>query len=95
MPRARREVTFGKGELTRGIFNELREAEGPLTSRQIAERVATLARDEPADRRYITALTQRVSKALRIQRLAGAVVMGKDAAGNVVWTKRHIPAPRA
>lgn len=88
MPRARREVMFGKGELTRGIFDELREAEGPLTSRQIAERVATLARDEPADRRFITALTRRVSKALRVQRVASAVVMGKDATGNVVWSRK-------
>jgi hypothetical protein len=87
MPRARREVAFAKGELTRGIFNELREAERPLTSRQIAERVSVMIRDEPADRRTLTALTRRVSKALRIQRIAGAVVMGKDASGNVVWSR--------
>jgi hypothetical protein len=88
MPRARREVMFGKGELTRGIFDELREAEGPLTSRQVAERVSAMNRDEPADRRTLTALTRRVSKALRVQRVAGAVVMHKDATGNVTWRLR-------
>jgi hypothetical protein len=33
MPRRKREVIFGKGELSRAIYGELRNAEGPLSSR--------------------------------------------------------------
>lgn len=36
MPRQKREVIFGRGELSRAIYGELRHAEGPLSSRNIA-----------------------------------------------------------
>ena len=38
MPRQKREVLFGRGELTRarGILDTLREATAPMTSREIA-----------------------------------------------------------
>ena len=42
MPRARREVTFGRGELTRGVLEALRDAKGPLTSRDIAQQIVEL-----------------------------------------------------
>lgn len=37
MPRQKREVIFGRGEMIRGILAELRHAEGPLSSREIAQ----------------------------------------------------------
>jgi hypothetical protein len=36
MPRQKREVIFGRGELSRAILGELRHAEAPLSSRDIA-----------------------------------------------------------
>lgn len=86
MPRARREVMFGKGELTRAIADQLRTASGPLTSRDIAQAIVEL-RGDAADRRFVTALTRRVSKALRIQKLAGRVLAVPDGNGNLVWSK--------
>ena len=36
MPRQKRHVVFGRGELTRAVLDVLRDADGPMTSRQIA-----------------------------------------------------------
>lgn len=41
MPRQKREVLFGRGELTRGCLEALRDADGPLTSRQVAPTMRT------------------------------------------------------
>lgn len=43
MPRQKREVIFGRGELTRAVLDELRGAPGPLTSREIAQAVVALS----------------------------------------------------
>jgi hypothetical protein len=37
MPRQKRHVVFGKGELFRSCMDVLRDADGPMTSRQIAQ----------------------------------------------------------
>jgi hypothetical protein len=90
MPRARREVMFAKGELTRAIADELRTATGPLTSRDIAQGIVELG-GHSADRRFVTELTRRVSKALRYQKIAGHVRSASDANGNLVWTRAVAP----
>ena len=43
MPRQKREVIFGRGELSRAIMGELRHAEGPLSSRDIAREIIIIA----------------------------------------------------
>jgi hypothetical protein len=90
MPRARREVTFGRGELTRGVLEALRDAKRPLTSRDIAQQIGELQGRDASDRRYVTELTRRVSKALRLQKEAGRVRHGTDERGNLTWLKRSI-----
>lgn len=87
MPRQKREVIFGKGELTRSIVEELRTAQGPLTSRDIAREIVALRGDDARDRKYLNDLTKRVSKALRALREAGRVRSQTDERGNVVWTR--------
>ena len=42
MPRQKREVIFGRGELSKAIYSELRTAEGPLSSRDIAREIVTM-----------------------------------------------------
>lgn len=91
MPRQKREVIFGRGELSRAIYAELREAEGPLSSRDIARSIVALRGEDARDRKYLSDLTKRVSKALRTMRAEGQVRSVTDAKGSVLWER----APRA
>ncbi len=85
MPRQKREVIFGRGELTRSIMSVLREAEGPMTSRQIAQTIISMGGHDARDRRYVSDLTKRVSKALRKAKEGGNARQATDPKGNVVW----------
>lgn len=88
MPRQKREVIFGKGELSKAIYGELRTAAGPLSSRDIAREIVTMQGNDARDRKYLSELTKRVSKALRAMREAGAVRSVADAKGNLSWEAR-------
>jgi len=88
MPRQKREVIFGKGELTKAIYGELRHAAGPLTSRDIAREIVTMQGNDARDRKYLSDLTKRVSKALRAMREAGEVRSMADDKGNLSWERR-------
>lgn len=88
MPRQKREVIFGKGELSKAIYGELRTATGPLSSRDIAREIVAMRGEDARDRKYLSELTKRVSKALRAMREAGEVRSATDAKGNVMWERR-------
>lgn len=88
MPRQKREVIFGRGELSKAIMGELRHAEGPLSSRDIAREIVTMRGEDARDRKYIADLTKRVSKALRQMRDDGHVRSAVDDKGNLSWEKR-------
>lgn len=66
MPRQKRQVLFGPGELTRAILDELRDAPEPLSSREIAQAIVALNGQDARDRKLLGELTKRVSKALRV-----------------------------
>ena len=85
MPRQKREVVFGRGELTKSILTELRHAEEPLGSREIARLLISTRGEDARDRRYLTDLTRRVSKALRILKKNGVVRSAPDNRGNLFW----------
>ena len=88
MPRQKREVIFGRGELSKAIMGELRHAEGPLSSRDIAREIVTMRGEDARDRKYIADLTKRVSKALRQMRDDGHVRSAADDKGNLRWERR-------
>lgn len=88
MPRQKREVIFGRGELSKAIMGELRHAEGPLSSRDIAREIVTMRGEDARDRKYIADLTKRVSKALRQMRDDGHVRSAVDDKGNLSWERR-------
>ncbi|MGH1589968.1 hypothetical protein ACRBEV_18575 [Methylobacterium phyllosphaerae] len=88
MPRQKREVLFGQGELTRSLLRELRDADGPMTSRELAQGILALRGDDVRDRRLISEVTRRVSKALRSHREEGRVRSSTDASGNLLWSRR-------
>lgn len=87
MPRQKREVIFGKGELSKAIYGELRTATGPLSSRDIAREIVAMRGEDARDRKYLSELTKRVSKALRQMRAEGNVRSAADAKGNLVWKR--------
>lgn len=88
MPRQKRQVIFGRGELSKAIYRDLREADGPLSSRDIAREIVALRGEDARDRKYLSELTKRVSKALRAMREEGNVRSVTDAKGNVMWERR-------
>lgn len=85
MPRQKREVIFGRGELSKAIYAELRTATGPLSSRDIAREIVALRGEDARDRRYLSELTKRVSKALRAMREEGRVKGMTNSKGVVLW----------
>ena len=90
MPRQKREVIFGRGELTRAILSELRGADGPMTSREIAQGVIAVGGQDARDRKFVSEHTKRVSKALRALRNENVVRSSVDAKGNVLWSVRAL-----
>ncbi len=84
MPRQKREVLFGRGELTRQVLAILRREAKPLTSRQIAQEIVSGSGMDARDRKFVSDLTKRVGKACR-QYPDGTVRKATDAHGNVVW----------
>jgi hypothetical protein len=85
MPRQRRHVIFGRGELLRAILDELRGSDRPLRSREIAQAIIAVRGDDVRDQRYIADLTRRIGKALRPLKAEGLVRAAKDRSGVVVW----------
>lgn len=90
MPRQKRDVIFGRGELTRAILSELRDSNRPLSSREVAQSIIALRGEDARDRKYLSDLVKRVSKALRQQRVLGYVRALKDTRGNQVWERSRI-----
>jgi hypothetical protein len=88
MPRQKRNVLFGPGELTRAILDELRTATGPLASRDIARAILAVNEQDPRDRKLLTEHTRRVSKALRVLKVGGMLDGTVDKSGNRLWSRR-------
>jgi len=88
MPRQRRHVIFGRGELLDALMLELRLAERPILSRELAQNVLASNGSDIRDRRAVSELTRRVSKCLRKQREAGRVLGQMDSSRNLLWSLR-------
>lgn len=85
MPRQKRQVLFGRGELTRAILDVLRSATEPMATREIAREILAVNEHDPRDRKLLTEHTRRVSKALRVLRADESVMVTKDRIGNMLW----------
>lgn len=88
MPRRKRNVIFGQGELLGALMLELRHAEGPMRSRELAQNVLAASGDDIRDKRAVSDLTRRVSKCLRKQREKGVVIGKQDESRNIQWMLR-------
>lgn len=85
MPRQKHERLFGQGELTRAILDVLRDATEPMATRDIAREIIAVNEQDARDRRLLTEVTRRVSKALRVQKERGSVQMVMDHVGLATW----------
>jgi hypothetical protein len=72
--------------LTRAIMDELRGADGPVNSREIARGVVALSGQDARDRKFLSDHTKRVSRALRVLRDENMVRSAVDPKGNVLWS---------
>jgi hypothetical protein len=90
MPRQKRQVLFGRGELTRAILDVLRTATEPMATREIAREILSVNEQDPRDRKLLTEHTRRVSKALRVLKANYAISSAHTAAGNLLWEHRHV-----
>lgn len=86
MPRQKRQVLFGAGELTRAILDELRDAPEPMATREIARAILAVNEQDPRDRKLLTEHTRRVSKALRILKQRGFVRRQVDSSTRSLWS---------
>jgi hypothetical protein len=94
MPRQKRHVLFGSGELTRAILEVLRDATEPMASRDIARAILVVNEQDSRDRKLLTEHTRRVSKALRVLKRRDLVRCAQDVAGKMLWAQRSVQ-PRA
>ena len=85
MPRQKRHVIFGRGELSKQIFAVLRRSDKPMTSREIAQDIVSDSGLDARDRKFVSDLTKRVGKACR-QCKDGVIIRAVDVRGNVVWS---------
>jgi hypothetical protein len=85
IPRQKRQVMFGSGELTRAILDVLRDAEGPLQTRDIARAILAVNEQDARDRRLLTEVVKQCSKALRVAKGRGLLANATDSAGNMLW----------
>ena len=86
MPRQKRQVIFGRGELLRAIMDVLRDADRPMRSREIAQELIAVRGDDPRNRRYISELTRRIGKALRPMLASGDIRSNLDRSGCRAWS---------
>lgn len=83
-PRGHRVVFFARDELRRFLLDELRKADGPISSRDLAEKIIKLEGKDCCDRRLCNDMVKRVGKSLKLLRQQGlAVSMGPH--GRLKW----------
>jgi hypothetical protein len=61
-----------------------------MGSREIAHAIVFVSGRDARDRKFITDVTRRASKALRILKQAGDVRSSVDAKGNLMWSLRAL-----
>lgn len=88
MPRQKRHVLFGPGELTRAILDVLRDATEPMATREIARECLAVNEQDPRDRKLLTEHTRRVSKALRSLKKESLVSESYSEHASKLWVKR-------
>lgn len=88
MPRYQRAVRFDQGDLAKAVMFELRYANQPLKSREIAQNMLAAKGMDVRDKLTVDALTARVGKSLRRLRDKNVVVSSRGKSNITVWMIR-------
>ena len=84
MPKRKNRRIFKKGEMLSGAYEVLREADGPLSSREICLKLLSDKGLDALDKKTINQVTSRVYKALLREQEVGRVT-ARQGAGVLVW----------
>ena len=84
-PRAARVVLFYRNELRSFLLDQLRKAQEPMSSRQLACLVCETEGKSMGDRRLLNDVTRRVGCALRKMRAIKAVEGHRGKDGSAIW----------
>ena len=84
-PRGNRVVFFARHELRRFCLDELRKADGPVSARDLAEKIIGLEGKDSRDRALRNDMVKRVGKSLKLLRQQG-VAVSKGRNGDLAWT---------
>jgi len=84
-PRSNRIVFFARDELRRFLLDELRKANGPISSRDLAERIIKIEGKDPRERRMRNDMVKRVGKSLKLLRQQGAAASERSRYGHMMW----------
>lgn len=90
-PRPAQSNWFGRGELSRRIFDALRGAERQLCAREIALWIVQAKGLDPDDKVMVAAFTKRVDQALRRLRAEGKLRSEPRPGMTVVWGMATLP----
>lgn len=85
MPRQKRNVMSGSGELIQAIMLELLCATGSLRSCEIAQNILAKSSEDILDRRAVSNLTRRISQTLCKARDKGSMLWQMDGSYNLSW----------
>ena len=85
MPKRKNRRIFKKGEMLSGAYAVLREADGPLSSREICLKLLSDKGLDALDKKTINQVTSRVYKALMGERDAGRVAGHQHSGRALVW----------
>jgi hypothetical protein len=85
-PRGNRVVFFARDELRRFLLDELRKSNGPVSSRDLAEKIIGLEGKDVHDRRLRNDMVKRVGKSLKLLRQQGLAASDRDRFGHLTWS---------
>jgi hypothetical protein len=90
-----RVVYFHRNELRRCCLDELRKADGPISSHDLAEKVITFEGRDPRDRRLRADMVRRVGKSLKLLRQQGLAKSCNAPHAGLLWelVRGEAPAP--
>jgi hypothetical protein len=85
-PRGNRVVFFARDELRRFLLDELRKADRPVSSRDLAEKIIRLEAKDPRDCRLRNDMVKRVGKSLKLLRRQGKATSMPGPNHGLVWS---------
>ena len=85
MPKRKNRRIFKKGEMLSGAYEVLREADGPLSSREICLKLLSDKGLDALDKKTVNQVTSRIYKALMVEQEAGRVVAQQHSGRALIW----------